>query len=93
MSRAGAAFGSLIGGSVGFAAGYFAASPIAHATDDPRFPWDRQERLNMEMNFALVGAVIGSFAGAAVGAGSCTVKQIGTAGVGELPRLSHPRFP
>jgi len=47
----------------------------------------------MEMNFALVGAVIGSFAGAAVGAGSCTVKQIGTAGVGELPRLSHPRFP
>jgi hypothetical protein len=80
MSRFGAGFGGALGGVVGAVVG-------AHLD----YIYPVKSSYSTEVIFT--GGLIGATIGAMIGAGSCAVKQIGTAGVGELPRLSHPRFP
>ena len=78
MSRILAGFGAVVGAGVGGLAGGELAVRVR----------DKAHRSEVEAAEAgtLMGAILGAFSGAAIGAGGgCTVKHVGTAGVGHLP--------
>lgn len=83
MSRAWAGFGGLVGGLTGFVVGSAAGVQLRG-----RIPEGEASERG-----AILGTMIGTFAGAALGAGSCAPKIVGTAGVGALPHVDERRFP
>lgn len=93
MSRFGAGLGALVGSLGGVVAGSLVVGQMVDFTPDE--PSDevfyRKEReINAGMLF---GGAVGSVIGAAVGAGNSEPKQVGTAGVGALPKVTGAVFP
>lgn len=85
MSRLWAGVGAVAGVAAGSASGAFIGSEWASAGTGYFGPPTEEDR-ERALKGAAIGAIIGAAFGAAIGAGGGGApKQVGTAGVGELP--------
>ncbi len=86
MSRLWAGVGAVAGVAAGGASGAFIGSEWASAGTGYFGPPTKEDR-ERSLKGAAIGALVGAGIGAAIGAGSGGAhKQIGTAGVGALPK-------